>query len=476
MKLIEKSTAEKPMWHSITIGCVMFIFALCIILGITSHINYRRSLYQRYEAYITDILNYVDRHIDDDDLAYCVQTLERTEKYNELEKFMDGIKEDFDIHYLYILTPIHKNGSGKIMSVISAENSYDRYIDTEGNLYLGWISDDEYDEKTVEKLFEYMQKKEIVFYEEATEWGKDYTGSLTLFDSQKKPYALLCVDVDISSISRFILKRAIETFSLIIVIGFAFTFLFLFWTYRTVTNPISKLEECVEAFAKKSHGQRDIQELHYEPPVLKTKNEVMQLSDAITKMAVDMRDYVEGILLAERNAEIMKQHATHMTELANQDSLTGIRNKTAYDRTIRKMEYELDMGNLINFGIAMIDLNNLKVINDTYGHEEGNYAIKKLCEIVCSVFSHSPVFRIGGDEFVVILKGSDYAIVYSLIANFKHELFMLEKDENLKPWEKVSAAIGFADYDNKIDANVVSVFKRADQKMYENKKEMKSGK
>ena len=78
-----------------------------------------------------------------------------------------------------------------------------------------------------------------------------------------------------------------------------------------------------------------------------------------------MRDYVEGILLAERNAEIMKQHATHMTELANQDSLTGIRNKTAYDRTIRKMEYELDMGNLINFGIAMIDLNNLKVINDT---------------------------------------------------------------------------------------------------------------
>lgn len=62
-----------------------------------------------------------------------------------------------------------------------------------------------------------------------------------------------------------------------------------------------------------------------------------------------MRDYVEGILLAERNAEIMKQHATLMTELANQDSLTGIRNKTAYDRTIRKMEYELDMGNLINF-------------------------------------------------------------------------------------------------------------------------------
>ena len=132
------------------------------------------------------------------------------------------------------------------------------------------------------------------------------------------------------------------------------------------------------------------------------------------------------------------------------------------------------MGQLIHFGIAMIDLNNLKKINDNFGHEEGNYAIKKLCEIVCNTFVHSPVFRIGGDEFVVILKGSDYAIVYSLIANFKHELFMLEKNENLKQWEKVSAAIGYAEYESIKDASVTDVFKRADQKMYEDKKEMKA--
>ena len=163
-----------------------------------------------------------------------------------------------------------------------------------------------------------------------------------------------------------------------------------------------------------------------------------------------------------------------MSELATQDALTGIRNKTAYDREIKKMEYELEMGKLLNFGIAMIDLNYLKKINDNYGHEEGNYAIKKLCQIVCNTFVHSPVFRIGGDEFVVILKGSDFAIVYSLIANFKHELFMLEKKDNLQPWERVSAAIGFAEYDNKQDATITDVFKRADQKMYENKKEMKA--
>ena len=470
----EKKSVTKPMWRSITIGCVFFIFLLCICMGVTSWLNYRQSLYQRYEAYITDILKYVDRHIDDDDLAECVKTLERSEKFDELEKFMDGIKEDFDIHYLYILTPVHKNGAGRIMSIISAESYYDRYIDTEGNLYLGWISEDEYDEATVDKLFTYMYKKDIVFYEESTDWGRDYTGSLTLFDSKDNPYALLCVDVDITQIVHLISKRTFELFGLIVSLGLIFTFLFLLWMHRSVTKPISRLEECVTKFAAKSHGKRNIQDLQFEPPIMSTNNEVSRLADAVNQMTIDMRDYVEGMILAERNAEMMKQHATEMSELANQDSLTGIRNKNAYDRTVRKMQYELEMGHLIHFGIAMIDLNNLKKINDNFGHEEGNYAIKKLCEIVCNTFVHSPVFRIGGDEFVVILKGSDYAIVYSLIANFKHELFMLEKNENLKQWEKVSAAIGYAEYESIKDASVTDVFKRADQKMYEDKKEMKA--
>ncbi len=471
----DTKSVQKPLWRSITIGCISFILLLCIVLVLTSFFVYRSTVYQRYQSYISDILNYVDRHIDDDDLAECVQTLERSEKFDELEKFMDGIKEEFNIHYLYIIVPIHKDGRGRIMSVISAENYHDRYIDTEGNLYLGWISDDEYDERTVRNLFDYLQKKEIVFREETTDWGVDYTGSLTLYDSLKNPYALLCVDVDISEIISQIHKQTTFIFLLIILLGGAFTGIFLLWMKKYFTEPIHQLEESVVSFAEKSHGQRDIQKLQFNTPECPIENEVSALSDAVNRMTIDMRDYVEEILLAERNAEIMKQHASHMTELANLDSLTGIRNKTAYDRTIRKMEYELDMGNLSLFGIAMIDLNNLKVINDTYGHEQGNFAIKKLCQIICNTFVHSPVFRIGGDEFVVILNNPDYSNVYALIANFKHELFMLEKNNGLEAWERISAAIGFAAYDNKIDKSVSDVFNRADKLMYENKKEMKAG-
>lgn len=67
----------------------------------------------------------------------------------------------------------------------------------------------------------------------------------------------------------------------------------------------------------------------------------------------------------------------------------------------------------------MIDLNYLKLINDNFGHDKGNIAIKKICNIVCVTFKHSPVFRIGGDEFVVILENEDYDNIHTLIKQFR---------------------------------------------------------
>ena len=470
----EEQKLARPLARSITIGCLVFIAILCLILGFSSHFNYKHSLYQRYEAYITDILRYVDRQIDDYDLANCIARQERSKKYDQLELFMDGIMEDFDIHYLYIIKPLNLNPTGNVMSVLSAEKYYDRHIDTEGNLYLGWISDDEFGVENVKKYFEIMESKNPVFFEEKTEWGIDYTGALTLFDSKGKPYSILAVDVDITEITKLIRTRTIITFGWIIILGALFTFSFLFWTRRNITSPIHRLEESVVAFAEKSHGQRNLKFLKFDAPSFYVKNEVYVLSNAVVKMTSDMRNYVDDVIAAERKASIMQEQANQMSELANKDSLTGIRNKTAYDKEIKNLEYDLGRGRLDKFGIGMIDLNFLKRINDTYGHEHGNLAIKKLCGIVCKVFEHSPVFRIGSDEFVVILRGHDYDNMGGLVEQFHKELNLIDGDAKLDPWEKVSAAIGIAIYDKSVDANVLNVFKRADKKMYECKKSQKA--
>ena len=162
-----------------------------------------------------------------------------------------------------------------------------------------------------------------------------------------------------------------------------------------------------------------------------------------------------------------------MQALANRDALTGIRNKTAYDNEIRRLEWRLEDG-LTEFGIAMIDLNFLKRINDTYGHEQGNAAIRKLCRLVCTVFEHSPVFRIGGDEFVVILENRDYNNIELLAQDFNDSLEEMAADINTEIWERISASLGYALYDPARDKSVSDVFKRADHAMYERKAEMKA--
>ena len=86
------------------------------------------------------------------------------------------------------------------------------------------------------------------------------------------------------------------------------------------------------------------------------------------------------------------------------------------------------------------------------------------CSIICEVFAHSPVYRFGGDEFVVVVKGRDYENIEELVKKFRAAL----KASDEQPWEKVNAAIGYALYDG--EDSVDEVFRKADDRMYEQKK------
>lgn len=469
-----KEPKATSLGKSISFGFFFFIITLCLVIGVLSHISYKISLYKGYESHMADILNYVKSAVDNDDLEKCINNVERSPKYDELVRLMDGIKEDFNIHYLYIIKPLNHEATGNVMSVISAENYYDRFVNTEGNLYLGWISDDEFDQNTVNTFFSIMEKQTPVFFEEKTEWGTDYTGAIALRNSKRKAYAVLAVDIDISYIKTLLLKQAVSTIGLILILGGFFTIKFLLWTRKNITKPIEMLSDTASSFVKKSHGQRNINLLKFDAPDLKTNNEIKNLSDAITQMTKDMQNYVEDIISAELEADLVKKQADSLHELANKDALTGVRNKTSYDKEIIKLEYEVETGRHPPFGIAMIDLNFLKKLNDTYGHDKGNLAIKKLCTIVCNIFGHSPVFRIGGDEFVVILKGTDLQNIDELHQSFNNKMKEFAENKTLEPWEKVSAAIGIAIFEKDADKKVVDVFKRADQKMYDCKKAMKA--
>lgn len=458
---------KRPLNRSIMVGCTVFIIMLCLLLSIANLTLYKNYVYQDYREYIAEILNFTMSYIDGDDLRICIEMGEESEKYKETLLFMDNLMTHYDdIHYFYAVLPLNTEDTGNVMSVFSAERYYDRYVDTEGNLYLGWISDDEYDAKTAAQLFDVMNGNKICYFEEDTEWGIDYTGAMPIRDSEGNPVAVLAVDIDLSFLQDMILRYAEVNICIISLVGLLFIFLFLFWSRKNITEPIKELEKSAVGFAVHSHGLRDVEALNFVAPEVKSDNEIKSLSDAVSKMAEDMRSYVIDVVSAEKKAANLKQ-------LANHDALTGIRNKTAYDQEIKRVDALLKAGDT-KVGLAIADLNFLKKINDSYGHDKGDLAIKTLCRIICSVFKHSAVFRIGGDEFAIILRGEDYDDYKELEARFNGELEGLKANNALQPWEKVSAALGAAFYDKTLDDSVDSLFQRADQVMYERKKAMKA--
>ena len=195
-------------------------------------------------------------------------------------------------------------------------------------------------------------------------------------------------------------------------------------------------------------------------------------------MEQDLNDKITRLFHTTNELSATRQEADRMNELALMDALTGVRNKRAYDNAVDELAKSLAADSLHSreFGFAVIDLNGLKQINDTYGHEKGDIAIKELCSIVCSVFSHSPVYRIGGDEFAVILKGQDLQNIDKLVDRLGSDLGKISSDDSRQPWERVSAAIGYAIYDAERDESTGNIFRRADRAMYMRKQEMKGEK
>lgn len=163
---------------------------------------------------------------------------------------------------------------------------------------------------------------------------------------------------------------------------------------------------------------------------------------------------------------------TRLLEITETDALTHVKNRNSYDAKEKEYNTKIKFSSKVSFGIAMFDINNLKVINDELGHEAGDEYIINSCMLVCKTFKHSPVYRIGGDEFLAFLQGADYEHREELIERLRQTVNDLDK-QDIPLVEKLSVASGVAVYDPSIDNTVLDVFKRADGLMYENKAMMK---
>lgn len=152
---------------------------------------------------------------------------------------------------------------------------------------------------------------------------------------------------------------------------------------------------------------------------------------------------------------------------AYRDQLTGVKSKHAYSEMEESLNRRIMDGLTPRFSVVVCDVNGLKHINDTQGHNAGDEYIKKACTMICKLFKHSPVYRTGGDEFVVVLEDDDFLNRSMIMKEFNNQA------EHNATIGGIVIAAGLSDFAAGTDISFQQVFERADSIMYERKKELK---
>ncbi len=187
----------------------------------------------------------------------------------------------------------------------------------------------------------------------------------------------------------------------------------------------------------------------------------------ITRMAAeDNHHIVVGLSDIEASMQRNEQYL-RMKDIANRDALTGVKSKHAYTVEEESIDWHIENDHPEEFALAVCDINGLKQINDTQGHKAGDRYIQEASAVICNIFNHSPVYRVGGDEFVVLLRGQDYAKRADLLNVLNHQV-----EENRETGGVVISA-GLADYTPGEDHAMACVFDRADHLMYMRKAQLK---
>ena len=175
-----------------------------------------------------------------------------------------------------------------------------------------------------------------------------------------------------------------------------------------------------------------------------------------------------GIFIDIMERKETAQNLSAARRMADIDSLTGVKNKHAYTQWEEIVNEGIKGGTQEPFAVVVCDINNLKSVNDLYGHKAGDSCIQSCSSKLCNIFTNSPVFRVGGDEFIIFLSGEDYYRRNELMTRVN----AIPKDPaRIRMGETVSA--GMAEYDKDKHRSLLNVVEEADKAMYARKQYLK---
>lgn len=297
-------------------------------------------------------------------------------------------------------------------------------------------------------------------------WGTFYSAYAPVFDSRGNVAGVVAVDFDANWYEAQ-LRRNSATIAFVAAVsallGGAVAFVFARSTRRRLRElggEMGVVARDMEALAAEIRRDADADlgaDVTETPAPERTEtededlagDEIAALGRSIRAMQADLRGYVE-----------------YARTQAYLDPLTGLGSRAAYLEMLEKTKAHLDDGTAV-FCLTVFDADGLKHVNDELGHTEGDRFIAQCAAAVRAVYGDHHVYRIGGDEFVAVRVDAGAAELEAWDQALRLELL---RRRRAAPELPLSLSWGSAVYDPAVDPDYNSVFKRADQAMYEAKR------
>ena len=437
---------------SLVIIASLFLIAVNGILGTLLIVQSRNDLRQQMQDRMFDILNTAVTFLDGDVLESLEKDDYDTPEYQNALQVLRAFQESFNLDYIY---GIRDMGNKTFTFTIDPDP------DDPG----------EFGSPVVYTPALYSASQGVAAVDDIPyedQWGRFYSAYVPVFNSKGGVGGIIAVDVEAAWFEEQQRVHIITTLiiaAISLIIGAIIVFLFTRKIHNRLVylnTEITELADEVESLAQElrlATGRR-AEKFDYERLLKERASGQIRTKDGFEELS--------GRLKAVRDE--LQRYIDDAHKLAYTDALTGSANRNAYIDAIKGLNKEIKEGKA-DFSLAVFDINGLKNSNDTFGHEYGDLMIITASDILKEAIGVENLYRIGGDEFVAILKISDTQKLDKILGFIEARIGAANDTiKGFKTEAPLAISKGFSCFAAGEDSDVQAVFRRADDAMYADKK------
>ena len=367
--------------------------------------------------------------------------------FEEVKKELSAFQNNIDIEYIYA---VREEGEGRFIFTVDADP----------------VNPADFGEEVLITKALVSASQGIPMVDESPaqdEWGNFYSAYCPVKDSRGVIVGIIGVDFDSAWYEEQIRSHTVSIGVITLIAVLAGILIVsslsraLSSRFATITKELSVLSDDIDQLSQeiKNAGNPGVRE----ETMIPASDDEEKPVDEIEEIGVKVKQM----------HDVMRETLNYMQEKANTDGLTGVGNRTAFIETENRYNTRIE-DKSVRFAVAVFDINDLKKINDTYGHLSGDRVILGAAEVLGKLFGRENVFRIGGDEFLAAVENMDEETLKEKLKALEQEVNSYNEAHTGEEG-KLSISAGGSVYRPETDNSFHDLFVRADEAMYEVKEE-----